>query len=519
MTDQRHQGTRKGVPRWATIVVAVLVVIGVVLAALAKRVSPLVRARAIAILEDRFDSKVEIQDLEIQVYPLSIKGGGLALRYHGQTNLPPLIAVEEFSAQASLLGLLRKPWHIGQIRIKGLEINVPPKGQRDFHFKPSDGPKSKYAIPVMIDELVSDNAQLTILTDKPGKEPHIFSIHSLAMRGLGLGRSAAFTADLTNATPPGEIHAAGQFGPWQKEEPGETPLSAKYTFDHADLGPLKGIAGILTSKGQFGGVLDEIAVNGETDTPDFMVEISGHKVHLSTQFDATVDGTNGETLLHPVIAKFLNSTLVCNGGVVKPESGPGREVVLDVVAKAARIEDLLQLAVKSNPPLMTGAIDLHTKFDLPPGPKNIAEKLKLNGQFDVKGVRFTGTEIRKKLQALSSRAQGNPEDLESGSSISKLKGHFILRDALITFRGLVFEVEGASVQLDGTYGLLNENLDFHGNLVVEAKLSQMVTGFKSALLKIVDPFFRHNGKTILPIKITGTRDKPSFGLDLHHKKQ
>ena len=41
---------------------------------------------------------------------------------------------------------------------------------------------------------------------------------------------------------------------------------------------------------------------------------------------------------------------------------------------------------------------------------------------------------------------------------------------------------------------------------------------KSFVLKAVDPFFRKDGQTELPIKITGQRDHPSFGLDLHYKE-
>jgi hypothetical protein len=37
-------------------------------------------------------------------------------------------------------------------------------------------------------------------------------------------------------------------------------------------------------------------------------------------------------------------------------------------------------------------------------------------------------------------------------------------------------------------------------------------------LKPFDPFFRKNGVTVLPIKVTGTRDQPAFGLDFHRKK-
>lgn len=46
----------------------------------------------------------------------------------------------------------------------------------------------------------------------------------------------------------------------------------------------------------------------------------------------------------------------------------------------------------------------------------------------------------------------------------------------------------------------------------------MTTGWKSILLKPVDPFFsKHGAGTELPFKITGTREAPHFGLDFHHK--
>jgi hypothetical protein len=74
------------------------------------------------------------------------------------------------------------------------------------------------------------------------------------------------------------------------------------------------------------------------------------------------------------------------------------------------------------------------------------------------------------------------------------------------------------VELAGTYGLRDEKLDFHGTLRLNAKLSQVTTGFKSFLLKPFDPFFRKNGVTVLLIKVTGTREQPSFGLEFHRRK-
>jgi len=68
---------------------------------------------------------------------------------------------------------------------------------------------------------------------------------------------------------------------------------------------------------------------------------------VKTEFSATVDGTNGDTLLHPVIAHFLNTTLICNGAIVKPEDKTGRQRdQARVASQGAHIEDLLRLVAK-----------------------------------------------------------------------------------------------------------------------------------------------------------------------------
>jgi hypothetical protein len=158
---------------------------------------------------------------------------------------------------------------------------------------------------------------------------------------------------------------------------------------------------------------------------------------------------------------------------------------------------------------------LHTKFDLPPGEGDIIKRLRLNGRFGVEDAQFTDPKLSAKIETLSRKGEGKPSDMNAGSDVSQLRGSFGLQNADIAFRQLTFAVEGASVQLHGGYTLDHEALNFHGHLRLNAKLSQTMTGFKSLMLKPFDSFFRKKGVTELPIKITGTRDKPSFGLDFH----
>ena len=495
-----------------TISLVLIAVVGVILTGIHLS-NPFLHKKVVEMLGEKFHADVELKEFHVYLFPgARIEGSGLVLRHEGRTDVPPMISMGEFSAEAGILGLLWKPWKIGQVKLKGLIIQIPPKGER----RKQDWSKVR-DMPVLIAEIVSDDAELRLLPKSADKDPHVFAIHRLVMHSVGLDRPAKFTAQLTNAVPPGEIETMGSFGPWSPDDPGQTPLAAEYTFDKADLGVFKGISGILSSTGKFGGVLENIEVEGKTSTPDFTVTIGGHPLDLETVFSATVDGTNGNTLLHPVTAHLLNTVIVAQGGVVKSKDNKGKEITLDVTVDKGRLEDLLRLAVKTTQPPLTGALNFHTKFDLPPGKGDLADRLNLNGKFDVKQAQFTSPEVTAKIETLSRRGQGQPENKDAGSSVSQLKGDFVLDNGVITFRGLTFSVTGAEVALNGKYGLEKEDLDFYGKLRMQAKISQTTTGAKSFMLKAVDPFFRKNGLTEVPIKITGQRDHPSFGLDLHHK--
>jgi hypothetical protein len=127
--------------------------------------------------------------------------------------------------------------------------------------------------------------------------------------------------------------------------------------------------------------------------------------------------------------------------------------------------------------------------------------------------------VRDKLASFSRHAQGQPDNPDAGSAISDLRGKFRLKNGIITFQNLTFSVPGAEIRLDGTYAIRGEELDFNGELRMEAKLSQLVSGKKSFFLKAIDPFFsKHGAGTFLPIGISGTRDNPTLEFSIFRKK-
>jgi hypothetical protein len=167
---------------------------------------------------------------------------------------------------------------------------------------------------------------------------------------------------------------------------------------------------------------------------------------------------------------------------------------------------------------MTGSVNLKARMLLSPGKEKVIHRLVLDGDFGVNGAQFASVEVSDKLESLSRHAQGQPNDEDVGSAVSDLLGHFHLERDLVAFKRLTFSVPGAEVRLTGAYSLPDEALDFHGQLRMQAKLSQTVTGKKSFFLKLVDPFFKKDGAgSVVPIRISGTRDDPKFALDLFHK--
>src|SRR6202023_3647621 len=135
--------------------------------------------------------------------------------------------------------------------------------------------------------------------------------------------------------------------------PGDTPVSGSYQFTNADLGPFPGIAGILSSTGKYRGQLNEIQVEGQTDTPDFSLDSVGTPVQLHTEYSATVNGTDGDTYLHPVRATLLHSLIIANGSVIRASGKHGHIISLNIYAPNARLQDILRLATKSTEPVMS----------------------------------------------------------------------------------------------------------------------------------------------------------------------
>jgi hypothetical protein len=517
--------------RWFKIVAGLAVIGCVAFVAVAEYVihnaEPILRKRVVETLSAHFNSPVQLDHLDISlVKGIEVEGTGLRIQYLAGANQPdhaggaPMLSVDHFVFRTRLRGLLHSPTRIAAVNVQGMVLHIPPAGDRgpllgqhDKHHQPK--------IALLVSEIHCKNVKLFIETNKPGKDPLEFDIQNLDLHDVGQSQPFTYTAELVNPKPIGEIHATGHFGPWDSQEPRETPLDGSYSFNHADLSTINGIGGMLSSKGEFGGVLDHITINGETDTPNFSLDVSDHPVPLHTVFHAYVDGTNGDTYLDPVKARLLQSDFTAQGKVVRIK-GQGHDIALDVDIPNARMQDMLQLGVKTDPPLMNGVLTMKAKLHIPPGPARVSQKIELAGAFQLRDVRFNNMKFQNRVDGLSARAQGKPKEVAAVSTDREAEAHsrmsakFSLGHGLMQVSDLHYQIPGALVSMNGVYSLDGNVFEFKGHVRTDATASQMVTGWKSWLLKPVDPFLKKNGAGLeLPISISGTQSDVHFGLALH----
>jgi hypothetical protein len=424
--------------------------------------------------------------------------------------------LRRFSATLDLRTLFTAAKNVPLVTLDGMEITLPPKGDRPKFEMGSSGGEKKTGdnnAGVEIGRVVIRDAMLAILPRDKSRTPLQFDLHDIQLKSVSKGAPMKYEAFLTIPKPKGRIHSTGTFGPWAAGEPSDTPLAGDYLFENADLGVFNGIAGILKSTGHFEGQLGTITAKGEATVPDFRLKMSGNPVPLSTTFEVGVDGTNGNTELKPVHATLGKTKFVTSGVIVKHEGDKRKTISLDAHMPAGNLPDILRLAMKG-PPFMEGTLMLDARIEIPPLSGKVREKLELDGKFEVTNGKFLKSTIQDQIDTLSRKGQGKPKNQEIDEVVSQMSGDFRLDDEVLTFRTLAFAVMGAAVNVKGPYNMAKDTLDIHGELLLDAKVSQTQSGWKRWVLKPVDPFFSKNGAgTYLKIKIVGSSKKPEFGLD------
>ena len=448
-------------------------------------------------------SKRRSRSLSVRLLPIaSVEGRGIELRVPDRPDLPPFIAIDRFNLRGT-------PWHIvtelvrghvNRVQVDGLKITIPPGNVQSAAIKQAAAARSH----VIVDELIANDATLTVLRRKPGHNPLLFAIHALKMSALSFDQPIPFHAELTNAMPHGEIVSDGTVGPWQTQ-PSDLPLEGTYTFRQADLNDIKGIGGMLTSDGTYKGSVTEIQVEGQTNTPDFNLDLGGAPVPLATTFKAVVDGSNGTTHLESVDAVLYKTPIHVTGDVVNLPGPAGFNIDLKATIQHGRIEDLLTLAMKSAKPPFTGDMAMTSSVHVPAGREKVRDRLRIDGMFGLAQTKFTDGDIQRKLTELSRRGQGKDEDEPMSRVMTNLKGSFHLAARQLQLSDFTFEVPGATVQLAGNVRALERRDGLRRAAADEGVALERHRRVQVDPVKPFDCLFKRDGAgSVVPIRITGT---------------
>src|SRR5579863_3720495 len=198
MQDSTQQILRRR-RRWMWTGIVVCVVLAGILFAVREviaRAEPILRARVVESLSNRFQSRVELASLNVSVmHGLEVSGSGLKIYGAVDPNpyeagVQPLIWLPQFHFHTGVLNLFRPTVKIDTVYVKGMELNLPPKQERrEFTNKMRSQTRK---LSVSVGQFVCEETKLLINTLNPEKPPLEFDISNLKMRDVGPGEPMSF---------------------------------------------------------------------------------------------------------------------------------------------------------------------------------------------------------------------------------------------------------------------------------------------------------------------------------------
>jgi hypothetical protein len=423
--------------------------------------------------------------------------------------------VEKLTIEGSIAGLFSSPRRLSAVHVVGMHMIVPPEmpdeGKQTVALNTGPGGKS-----LAISSITADGAVLEFIKEDRKEKPYVLRIDRLGITNVGSGVPMSYRATLTNTEPPGVIRSGGKFGPWNSTDIGATPLSGTYTYDDIELSHFKSIYGVAHARGTFSGPLSRIQSHGSVDVSAFRIDGSNHTVPLAATFEATVNGTNGDVLLAPAIARFRRTRIEVRGWIAAHPGEKGKTASFDLTVPEGRLDDLLYMFTKDQPG-MSGNVTVAGKFLWPPGPRTFLDKIRMDLGFGVQGSRFTSPKTQDSIDRISESARGEKkkeqaEDLRT--ALSEVHGNIQVRNGIAAISNGSFQVSGADAAVHGTYNLLNRRVDLHGTLDTRGDLSDTTAGFKAVVLKAITPLFKKRGSMrIVPFEITGSYGNTAVGID------
>jgi hypothetical protein len=468
---------------------------------------PFTRDATILSLERVSSSEVQISSLRATFFPRpGYVAQNVTFTRDHTPGARPIARIRKITCRATWLALVTFTHRMNRMELEGVQIYIP------AHIPPPIRSDPEEKIKTAVAELVANGTVLDIAPRDEHGQAVRFEFPELTLRNVGGNEAVGIRTLMRNPNPPGDLALTGTFGPLMPGRVADTRIAGTYQFRHADLSSYKIVAGELSAEGRFQGSLGRAEVVGTAKIPNFEVTRSNHSLGLSAEYNATVDGINGDVVLKSVRAHFLSTTLFARGFI---SGRHGKTVSLDFDGQQAEVQDLLRLFVTADRPPLDGRMTLSAHVLLPPTPLPFLQKVQLEGDFSIIRAEFTTAKTQAKVNELSARGRGRKNELRSHEGPERVTSHWQgnvrLRDAVATISAAFFAVPGAIARGSGTYDIATEAIDLRGKLAIQASLSTATTGVKSVLLIPVNRLFKKDGAgAVLGARIAGTYAHPLF---------
>ncbi len=471
------------------------------------------------LLVDVFGNQVRIEHYHRIYFPhpgfvatdLTLSRGNMAAG-------PALGSVQTLMVEGRWKDLLLLRRRIRLVEVSGLHVVLNAPGAAAGSLKTGSAGGSLAGPTTPIEEMQIHNAVLDILHNNGSRLT--FAIRELVIDGLQRGRPMSYKVDLENAIPSGHIAATGDIGPLNPKDPGSIPVSGRFTFNQVKMSDVGDLHGILASTGYFSGPLSNIRADAISDTPDFAVD-DGAPTDVRGAIRCRVNALNGDVFLDWVKASTGRTTVTARGQI----AGSPKTAQIGFALEQGRAEDVLRPFMQESVPIL-GPVTLHGEAEIGPTGKPFLERLRVDGHFDAPAEQLTNRQTEKTLSAFSHRMQNGQSNGAAaqkdpdGEVFSSLSGPAIIRNGVVSTPGVLFRVAGAHVRLRGTFQFEDEAVYLTGTLKMDAPVSKATTGWKSIVLKPLDPFFhrKHRKGSKIPIAVTGSPGHYKVTQDIAHSK-
>ncbi len=472
-------------------------------------------------LEDDLSSQLEITSYHRIYFPHpGFVATGLTLRRKSALNLPPLGHADMMEVEGRWSDLLLLRQRVQVVEVTGLHIVLPPIGSQANHANFPPGSSSDFTGPDTAIEMFKIHNSILEIMRNNGKRL-IFPVRELDLAHFEKNQAINYALDMNNAIPSGRIESRGSFGPLNAKQIASTPVVGSFTFTSINLHDVGDIGGTMSAHGEFHGPLGALEAQADSITPNFSVD-GGRPTRVAASIQCTVNGTNGEVVMHEIEAHTGRSSIHAAGAV----QGSPKATNIDFDVKGGRAEDVMRPFLGGEVPI-SGPVSLRGHAYLEPeGRGHFLHRLHVSGTFDIPQERVTDQKTQKSLTDFSHRAQdkdkkdsGEQAADQSSDALSSLQGPARIEDAVASSRRLTFRVPGAQADLGGTFNFHTKAVHLIGNLRMDSDISHAATGFKSFLLKPLAPFFKKkNAGALVPIAVTGTPGHYQVTQDLGHNK-